>query len=588
MITFMTYEKLNSDALVDNIYNSVCITTVGLDNTIIDNLRCFTGQSIVADAVYIFSKIAGDGTIVEEVDFAGLLQNKYSYSALLVPAGAFKMVGGLNDRLEEGQFRELLLRLAKAYKVFRVSGNQVSSEQISPFDKSSFETEAYIFGRYVRDIQDIGCFNQMLTELIQKYQVEALAGRMEYLEDMISHGIKYLHIERGTEPILMYRGVTYCYNVLNNILEGMGHALESLGERVEYYDEQVEDVAGLAKYIGRNFKAIIGIQSYLFSVYIRQENCYLHDMINGPKFNMILDHPVWLNEQLKNVSAEQYVLTHDDNYRKFILKHYSKVQGAYVLPPAVNILDIGEGRTDSGEKIYDLVFIGTYGDYRKRLQEIRTSQKEVRIIASHYLKQLRKNSELTAEAAFRGALDELGITLADEEQFLELMYSMRGVQQCIMYYYREKIVEQIIEAGIRLDVWGDSWKNAPYSDNRLLCIHDEIPAADMEKVLEKARLSLNIMAWHKAGFTERIASSMLSRALVLTDRTDTSQMGFRDGTECIMYSLSEIHALPNIIRDILADSERLNNIVDNAYDSAIKYHTWNNRMRQLISILNDL
>ena len=108
-------------------------------------------------------------------------------------------------------------------------------------------------------------------------------------------------------PVLIYYGVTYCYNILNDILAQFGAAFRRKGMRVIYYDEQKGDVAGLSRYFGRRFKAVIGVQSYLFSVRL-QSGEYIHDNILGPKFNIVLDHPVWLHSQLMNVPEDYYVL----------------------------------------------------------------------------------------------------------------------------------------------------------------------------------------------------------------------------------------------------------------------------------------
>ena len=42
--------------------------------------------------------------------------------------------------------------------------------------------------------------------------------------------------------------------------------LEQKGNPVEYFDEQKEPLENLTRYIGRYFKAVFGVQTYLFQV----------------------------------------------------------------------------------------------------------------------------------------------------------------------------------------------------------------------------------------------------------------------------------------------------------------------------------
>ena len=106
-----------------------------------------------------------------------------------------------------------------------------------------------------------------------------------------------------------------------------------------------------------------------------------------------------------------------------------------------------------------------------------------------------------------------------------------------MYYYREKTVRVLAEAGIRIDVWGDSWKQSILSAFPQVTIHGDVNWQESLEILEKSKISLNVMAWHKAGFTERMANSMLAGAVLLTDETFYHRDEFSDGRECKMFSL---------------------------------------------------
>lgn len=138
-----------------------------------------------------------------------------------------------------------------------------------------------------------------------------------YLENMVAHGEDYYVLDEETEPILIYKGDAVCHNVLTVFAEQFGAALERAGEHVIYYDLNDEDVEGILKFTGRHFKAVIGVQSYLFSVKMADEVHYVHEYIYGPKYNFIFDHPVWLQKHLQHHYPDFYILTLDQNYADF-------------------------------------------------------------------------------------------------------------------------------------------------------------------------------------------------------------------------------------------------------------------------------
>ena len=126
-------------------------------------------------------------------------------------------------------------------------------------------------------------------------------------------------------PVLFYYGVRYCYNILNDILGQFELALRRRGVRTLSYDEQEEGVNGLTRFMGRRFRAVVGIQSYLFSVFLKDSGMFLHDKIYAPKFNFVLDHPIWLKNQLSQLPKDCFVLTHDVHYQDFIDAFYTEV-----------------------------------------------------------------------------------------------------------------------------------------------------------------------------------------------------------------------------------------------------------------------
>lgn len=386
-------------------------------------------------------------------------------------------------------------------------------------------------------------------------------------------------------PVLFYYGVRYCYNILNDILGQFELALRGRGVRTLSYDEQEEGVNGLTRFMGKRFRAVVGIQSYLFSVFLKDSGMFLHDKIYAPKFNFVLDHPIWLKNQLSQMPKDCFVLTHDVHYQDFIEAFYPDAPGSVLFPPAANEKSLCNRPVS--ERVYDAVFIGTYGNYRDKCAQILECRPRVRHLAAAYLLTMKKRPDLTAEDAFYETLQGRGVTVAKEE-FLELFFQMKPVIQAIMYYYREKTVRTLLEAGVPLEIWGESWQSSPLAGHPLLAIHPDVTPEESFSILGNSKLSLNIMAWHKGGFTERLANSMYAGAVVVTDRTTYEDGMLCEGENIVMFDLKELEKLPEKVRGLLRNTAKLERIAENGRRYARSAHSWDERAEEFLYLLDEI
>ena len=459
------------------------------------------------------------------------------------------------NNLEEFQRRyiDITKQLAKEASVIHYK------EESSPCNPEREEDEMYdSFDMYYEDIEGDAL-----------YQYRCVTGQVA---------------GESSLPVLIYYGVTYCYNILNDILAQFGAAFRRKGMRVIYYDEQKGDVAGLSRYFGRRFKAVIGVQSYLFSVR-RKSGEYIHENILGPKFNIVLDHPVWLHSQLMNVPEDYYVLTHDNNYKKFIEKYYKGVTETFILPPAANQMVV-EKEIDYDNRKYDVIFIGTYGDYKAKEDMINSCQEDVKAIAWEMVDILLSDCRLTYEEAFYQTLNDNGIVLGDKE-FFDVFSKMTPVFHYVMYYTRYKVIESLLKAGVRVEIWGSSWRKSPVAGHSNLIIHDDITPEESYGVMADSKISLNIMAWHKGGFTERIANSMGAGAVLVTDETNYDDGELEDGVNYVAYNLTHLDELVVKIKELLEDDDKRKGIAARGREYTLKNNTWDRRVEDFLKLYEE-
>lgn len=529
-----------------------------------------------------------------------LLDERYMQRGLLIEKALYAKAGGRNNRLEAKWEYELAIRVAKETEIIQLFYEETEVDSEESFNTSEmrsadgkleksgeereaeFKADAYIIGRYSKELKEMQILEQILQEMVLESMKFQRAEEMQsFLEDMLGHGEKYQYLYEETQPIMIFLGPTYCYNILNVFAQQLGKALEEQGQCVEYYDVEREDVNGLARLVNQSYKALIGFQTWIMSVQRKEGDGNFFDLIHGPKYNFYVDHPIWLAKQLESVPKDFSILTHDRNYKKFVEHYFKNVRKTFLLPPGgrTSVDDIWEK-----ERGYGIAFLGTYGDYRKKLAVIRDCVPKVRHLAAKYLFFMTKNTNLTAEEALKKALEHYSICVSEQE-FLALFGEMKAVIQCVMYYYRERVVQTILEAGLELHVYGDSWEESPFCGDKNLICHKAVESDEALEVLQNSKISLNVMAWHKDGFTERIADSMLAGAVVVSDKSTQLEEDYKE--ECKLFLLEHLENLPVVLKELLEQEEERKKIAQKAYQKAIRCATWEKRAEQLLALIEE-
>lgn len=514
-----------------------------------------------------------------------LLDETIADSIIVVKSTLLRHTGTVNRRLKAKQCYELLLRLSKEVRVCVTAADNLglhktegSRQGESDNFWESIRTDCYIIAKYRNELLKTESFNAAVEAIIESARA---AGTQEQaaklLESMLMEQKAYRQIDGDTSPILVYKGQGVCYNILNTFADQFAGELEKKGQRVEYFDPEREELPQILNYIGRRFKAVIGIQSYLFSIKLKDETEYVHNLLEGPKYNFIFDHPVWMKHLLEGDIQNYHLLALDKNYVRFIQKYYHK-DAIFFPPPGM------EGKKEgSPKKKYRFSFVGTWGSYRNEIELIRGFDRNARFLANRYLLIMKQNPNMTAEDAFERALQYYGIDT--EHRFMETMYEFRRVIYCIIHYYREKVVQTLLDAGICLDVFGDSWTYAPFQNHENLVCRPSVTVEEGIEIMSESELTLNVMSWHKAGFTERIANAMLGKTVVVTDRTDYLVEEFQSGEDMLLFDLTHLEELPDMVKAVQQDREWQKRMTENAYKKANTHHTWEQRAEAFLKLL---
>ena len=530
-------------------------------------------EELAAEVICILPET--EGNLLDQLQI--ILNEEYAAFGFWVTEEAYCRAGGCNNRLKNGTEYELLIRLSGNGRVGCIADARVwEAWAVS----SDFYTDAYVLSRYAEILRENQYFELFLADCVQ-YAMQSEEA-MAYLEEMLRKGAKYWDLYQATQPFLILLAKTSCYNVVNDMARKLAQALLDCGKSVELCDLADTKTNQLLPFIKKHYQAVIGFQNKLFECYLEDSGCYLTDLIYAPKLQVLFDHPSWFCSQLTNHGKDFFLLSHDESYVKFVRDYAPSVSGSFLLPLG-GIVQKPQNR----ERSLDVIFLGTYWDYRVIFGQLRGCSRNIRHMAARYLKYLKKWANQPAEYAFQKMLFDYGIE-ADKEDFVRMMYEMGFVHTCIIGYFREKIIGTLLAAGICLHVYGESWKSSPFIDSDQLICHDEVAAESSGNILQNAKVSLNILSWHKGGCNERLINSMLAGAVAVTDKSSYIEKHFVDGEELYVYDLQELKKLPETVKMLLERDDVRQRIAENGRKKAEAEYSMTAQAKRVIAIVEQI
>ena len=506
--------------------------------------------------------VFGDEIPEGECDFLHLIQHPQCViyaicfrRELLVRAGSY------NCLIKGMVHFEFLLRLALSGKVYAIP---CTADKQGNLDAN---TMAYIMRRYMRSLKLHGMLDEVFIHFLQSAEVAGVAAEFHVaLNCFLENNGEYERIAKDTAPCLILVGSNMYYGVLAGFANSLADALVGLGQAVittngRYggYDELSTEELQMQVY-----KAVIGFQAPALETDFFQK-------LKGGRYQFWFDNPIFSADFLGKASKHTHMLCQDAFYAKF-MREYHHIENAIQFPPAGEEMEI-----HAEEKIYDIVFVGTYGE------EFETAYEDA--FQNEFFQYMREHFNSTFEDGLKAIWTKQGKSYTEQEVVQQLS-ELRSVCFDIFNFYRHKVVETILQAGIPLHVFGDSWKKYVGEAADLLIIHPEVAAEEALHIWVRSKIGLNIMRGHKAGMTERIANIMLCGACCLSDETVYLKEHFRDGEDIVLFRGDALEELPRRIKCLLHNEEERTRIARAGQEKARREHTWRKRAEELLELID--
>lgn len=482
--------------------------------------------------------------------------------------------GRFNEYFTEGGNLEFLCRVADDFKVCVRPGRKGEIGRDSRnllFTTEYISTLAYLCCRYQTMDPVPAGFEKVLQNIVGAlHNLNLLSAFMEQLQSFISDEKKYQKFARNTAPIYIITGDDTAYGVLHDFALQLAKAFANQGQSVITTDGSYVPYRGVEDIEGRILKALVGFQATaLFKDFFKA--------FDAPKFQFWFDDPVFFDDVFQEIEGDDsYCLLCQDGYHADHLREHYGIKNAIHFPPG----GVDEGEPDFEKRDLDIVFIGTYTSPETYLDAEMNASTDFK---KDYVKYMITHPYLTYEQGVKELLDKRGILLP-HDQYMQLLWSLANEYRYVRSYFRHKVIETVVSNGLQLHVYGDSWKAYEGKGQENLIIHPALNPKQMNETLHRAKISLNIMSWHKDGMTERVINSMLCGALCVTDETRCISTLLQDKDRELIgiYNLNSLASLPQKLLEILQNDELRIRMASKAYILAVEDHTWKVRSEQMM------
>lgn len=308
--------------------------------------------------------------------------------------------------------------------------------------------------------------------------------------------------------------------------------------------------------------------------------------------DIFMDPPLRFHTAMEKHPQNYLMFCCDWDHVEYVKKYFGQSVPCVGFMPHVGVMpDQNIPVIPYAQKKYDVLFSGTYYSPENRLSQVEEMVEKGTAVYDFYqilFECLVEDSRLTIEQGAFRTIERMGLPV-DQDMLKSLMRCAEPVDWAIRMYQRGRVVEVLAESGVELYLLGRGWENhcsAKYPNVHR--IDDRIPYADTLAYMADARLNLNVFPWFKSGTHDRIFNALLQHSLPLTDSSRWVDENFTNGEDIALYDLEYLEKLPEIVGELLRDTERAERMIQKGYEKTAKNLTWSNCADWILTAIEQL
>lgn len=369
----------------------------------------------------------------------------------------------------------------------------------------------------------------------------------------------------------------------------MRKEFERLGHEVYTFNlsKTGESLTGLMRFVEKGNTVLVSFNFHGITPgdIFWQDGEWFWDAMECTCYNIVVDHPFYYHRFL-DVAPKRYVHISIDRKHDLYMQKYFPDKLRIPFLPLAGTEYHPEGYLPIKERKVDIVFTGNYSPLYKFDKYIRRLGDEYEEFYRGILKELLTHPESTledvAERHIRREIPEV-----TKEELKETMGNLIFLDLYARSYVRGKAVQVLVDAGLKVAVYGGDWDELPCKHPENIINGKGVNSEVCLQKISEAKISLNVMPWFKDGAHDRVFNTLLNGALLLSDDSIYLREILRDGENCILFNLDNIEQMPERVKALLADEDRMQRMVDQGYEMAKRAHTWAHRADFLSDLIED-
>ncbi len=371
----------------------------------------------------------------------------------------------------------------------------------------------------------------------------------------------------------------------------IAEAMKELGHEIFIFDlsKPWESTEKFFRFFEEGNTALINFNFHGMSgehYFLDENDTTMWEALHIPSYNIVVDHPMYYHHFLERVPSNYHHISIDKNHEAYMRRFFPEIKNGPFLPLAGTKLYPGKANVPIAFRRYDVTMVGNYCKPSTFDKYITRIDDEYTAFYHRMIEDLFAHPDLTVEEVAQAHL-LAELSEVPEEELKKTMAALTFIDLYVRYTFRGRAVQELVDAGVTVHVFGDGWNLLECRHPENLRIMNSLNSEGCLKRLCQTKLSLNVMPWFKNGAHDRIFNTMLNGSVCLTDSSIYLDEILHDGKDCRLYSLKEMERLPEIAKELLADPDRMQAVADGGYELAKAGHTWAHRAKELHNLVEE-
>lgn len=382
------------------------------------------------------------------------------------------------------------------------------------------------------------------------------------------------------DKVLIFTSREICYNSHYFFAHQMGGAFEKAGYETEYceFTRESDFDMVLKPHLGKRYKVILDFNS-LMPQLAEEDGTLVLDMIDGPFYDYILDHPLFHYNCLSAKAKNFHAILLDEAQEAYVKRYYPGVKSTMLMPLGATEAVSKEKRTAVPECI---LFMGSYDSEEKLYELIELAPEPIRTLSKQVLEYRLEMPASTMEEIFQNVLKERGMEL-DDATFALFMNHMYPVDAYVRNHFRRMVIECLVKCHIPVKIIGEGWEKYAAIDDRRIQRERPVEFGLSFEKIAKEHILLNNSPFFNHGAHDRIYAGMANHCAVLSDDNPYLRRTLKNRENIMLYSLKDEKNLKDMAEELLTNHVFRKEIQENAYQEFLQNHTWEKRVERLLS-----